>query len=232
MRNPILIATLSVIVALLMSTGAIHAQIPTPVPTISANALLAYQAWSKDQMEKILCMPVMVYISEAMINVSQNVDYWEDSGEYIELYNWGSVPVNISQWKISDYQGWYGDSIVDMTNDGGYGIPGTTIPAGGYALIVDPDTDVEALYGTLIEQHADQDKLIIVTVDDDAIGDGLLNDGGSITITTNRNVYHGNGAKQKRTLLNYGQQYDGKSMQWCGNMWKKTLLPTPGYSCN
>jgi len=69
---------------------------------------------------------VQVVISEIMANPLD-----EGSGEYVELYNAGSSAVDVAGWILDD-----GDATDALAGwDGG----STSIPAGGYAVILDPD---------------------------------------------------------------------------------------------
>ena len=71
-----------------------------------------------------------VVINEIMYDPSD-----ESRGEFVELYNPTSTPINVSGWKLSDD----GSDIDDLA---GFGGGSTTIPAGGYAVITDEDTNV------------------------------------------------------------------------------------------
>ena len=71
-----------------------------------------------------------IVINEVMYDPSD-----ESKGEFVELYNPTSAPVDVSGWKLSDD----GSDVDDLAGfDGGP----TTIPVGGYAVITDEDTNV------------------------------------------------------------------------------------------
>lgn len=250
MRRSFVLAILAT--ALAASTA--HAQIPfvpfvpTPFPRLPVVTL------NPDILEMLRCWPVGVKIDEIMVNVAQQMSSSEDAGEYIELYNTNDWAVDISHWTISD--GADTDTFVDY-NDG-IATPGLTIPAHGYAVILDPDTDLFDdwaqwpggdwyTYGSIMldgdptwgYDPIDPSKVIIVTVNDGAIGNGLKNGGGTITITTDRYVYKGNGAKQKLVLAYpnlvgkwYGSTYvswDGWSYEECmPGEWFEYAIPSPG----
>ncbi len=80
----------------------------------------------------------------------------EDTGEYIELYNYGDQAVDVADWRIDD-----GDATDTIE---GY-LGGTTvIPAGSYALILDRE---------YAGDYNPPGGVVLLTTDDTTIGSGL-----------------------------------------------------------
>lgn len=99
----------------------------------------------------------------------------ETLNEWIEIYNNGSVEINVSNWII-------GDNDNNDTLEGGlYNKEGTLIPAKGYAIITDDSTRVYNNFNV-------SDKAIKLYVDDASIGNGLSNDGESIYLYDNNGL--------------------------------------------
>jgi len=219
MRRHLIIVLMAT--AMLSSTASgLQAQyIPEYKPYVPYEEMKKLVPYIQDRLKLVTSLPPRVYINEIMVNVGMDISYREDAGEYVELYNWGTNPVEISQWRIS------GDQIVDY--DDGIGLPGTLIPARGYALIVDPDTDMWGDYRDLITND-DRSNFIIVTVDDDAIGDGLNNEGGVVNIITNWRKYRGGFHNIRVTYPNQaGGDYDGTSYEVCGIEYYSEGIPSP-----
>ncbi|MBD3166178.1 hypothetical protein GF324_06250 [bacterium] len=88
----------------------------------------------------------------------------EYATEYVELLNPDDQSVDLNGWLISD--GTAADTLVPLIPEGGL-----TLPAGGYALILDPDylADGEGLYDAQIPPDA-----LLLTVPDAAIASGGL----------------------------------------------------------
>lgn len=61
--------------------------------------------------------------------------YTDDNYEYVELYNFGGVDINVEGWLFSD-----GQETDTLEGDDVWGDGSTVIPAGGYAIITDNDT--------------------------------------------------------------------------------------------
>jgi len=94
--------------------------------------------------------------SEIMFNLEGS----DTPNEFVEVYNSGTVSVDLSFWQISD------KFSTDELVDGGMG---TIIPPERYALIMEGDYDESAgIYLNLIP-----DSVLIVRVDDNSIGNGL-----------------------------------------------------------
>jgi hypothetical protein len=110
----------------------------------------------------------------------------EATGEFIELYNAGADPVDVSGWILSD-AGDTSDALTDYLGPFDAGAPGTVIPAGGFALVVDPDYAGE--YHPLIEEGAPPDRLIMLTIRGDrTLGNGLGNAGDALTLSDRTGV--------------------------------------------
>ena len=182
-----------------------------------------------------------VIITEVKVN---SPDYREDVGEYVEIHNFGNRPVDIGAWRIvngndvdriEDYQNWRWD----------WGLPGTVIPPGGYALIVDIfrnegsplSRSEEALVDDLLRDivlNGDPEKVLVVRVDDDAIGNGLANDQDQIVIITDWPEWEGDGYQRLRIGWNRADNLgdcESCSFQLCGWFcWQVTGTPSPGSS--
>ena len=96
-----------------------------------------------------------VILNEVMANADD-----EDTGEFVELYNPGAVPVDVLNWYVQDAAD-TNDQIVDYTGSYDWGLSGTTIPAGGYCLYVDPEYSGD--YNWYLNQNVDVSKVIMVT---------------------------------------------------------------------
>ena len=72
--------------------------------------------------QQIVATPVArIIINEIMPNPSANLD----SGEYIEIYNWGTAPQDLQNWKL------HGNSLGDTARI----TTSLIVPAGGYVLL-------------------------------------------------------------------------------------------------
>jgi len=99
----------------------------------------------------------------------------EDTGEFVELFNRGQAAVDVAGWMLADAAD-TNDLIEDYTGDHDWGLAGTVIPAGGFALIVDPEYAGE--YTAFLEAGADSDGVVLLTIGKDTtIGNGLTNAG-------------------------------------------------------
>lgn len=214
------------------------AQIPFPIPdqviihqidpALLVNPLQQWQRMNDARLDAIMRwadqQPLVVSINEVMLNSS---DTNEEKGEYIELYNSCAYALDISQWTISDNEAT--DTLKDYWASG-LDTPGLLIPAHGYALIVDPD--MGGMYNTAIANGSDPEDLIIVTVADDSIGNGLSNFGETITITTNWTYWKS--TEKKKIVLSCPSQsaanYNGKSYRLKNGTWQLGGTPSPGFA--
>jgi hypothetical protein len=99
----------------------------------------------------------------------------EDTGEFVELFNRGDAAVDVVGWGLADAAD-TNDVIEDYVGPHDWGLPGTVIPPGGFALIVDPEYVGE--YRPFLEANADSSAVILLTIGKDTtIGNGLTNAG-------------------------------------------------------
>jgi hypothetical protein len=125
---------------------------------------------------------VTIVINEVMANPLD-----EDTGEFVELHNWGDVPVDVSDWRLADL-GDSNDVLLDYTGPHDWGRWGTVVPPGGFALIVDPEYAGE--YGPFFQAHADSTKVVLLTIGlDTTIGNGLTNAGDQVRIWDGHGFY-------------------------------------------
>lgn len=135
----------------------------------------------------------------------------ESLNEWIEIYNNGSSPVNVSNWIVGD------DNDNDTIAGGLYDGEGTTIPANGFAIITDDSTRVYNNFNV-------SDDAVRLYVDDSSIGSsGLKNTGETIYL------YDNNGSLiDKKT---YNSTTDGLSWAFVNGSLHKSN-PTPGFFNN
>jgi hypothetical protein len=128
----------------------------------------------------LLPMPLQAGNSDVVINEVMANAADEDTGEFIELYNTGTVAVDVQGWGLYDpYES--DDTIKDYTGTHDWGSTGTSIPAGGCAIIVDPEYAGE--YNTYLGSNADSNKVVMLTIGPDTeLGSQLANSGDTITI--------------------------------------------------
>ena len=109
-----------------------------------------------------------VVLSEVMANPAGS----EDSDEFIEIFNRGDESVDVSGWSVTD-----GDEVDALMpwDEGIHGVleadglvtGSTVIPPGGFAVILDPD------YGTGEQPHDLPPGAVVLTVEDNDLGNGL-----------------------------------------------------------
>ncbi|MFH1037688.1 MAG: lamin tail domain-containing protein [PVC group bacterium] len=166
-----------------------------------------------------------VTINEIMYDpaIWQGSDYYN---EYVELYNYGSEPVDASRLLIGD---WADNDKLYAYEDGGT----TIIPPGGYALITDTVTEVyETFY---VDPNA-----IRLRVEDNAIGQGLNNSGDIVLLSLNgvpveRLIYNDTIEWHKYDAAGYGASLQRINpmapaqdpCNWCGD----GLSPGRGSLC-
>jgi hypothetical protein len=104
----------------------------------------------------------------------------EDTGEFVELFNTGDAPVDLSGWRLADAAD-TNDLIEEYAGLHDWGLSGTIVPPGGYALIVDPEYSGE--YTDFLYTYADPDGTVLLTIGKDTtIGNGLTNAGDTIRL--------------------------------------------------
>ncbi len=94
-------------------------------------------------------------LTEVMANADD-----EDTDEFIEIYNWGSAPIDVSLFTV-----WDGDQI-DTIHDF-YGGTGTVVAPGEYAVIIDAEYDI------IGDKYGLSSAPILLTTSDTTIGSGL-----------------------------------------------------------
>jgi len=94
---------------------------------------------------------ITIAISEVMSNPLD-----EGNGEFVELFNYGTSAVDVAGFRITDGDAW--DTVA------AFGGGSTSIPAGGYAVIIDPDSD---------GAYVDAGALLLTVATTANIGSGL-----------------------------------------------------------
>ncbi|MBI2130735.1 lamin tail domain-containing protein [Candidatus Woesearchaeota archaeon] len=145
--------------------------------------------------------------SEVRINeiMSRPIDD-ESLNEWIELYNNGSVFVNVSGWTIGD--------IMDNDSMEGslFNKEGAVLPPFGYGIVVDDTTRVYHNFNVSPE-------VIWLYVDDSAMGNGLINTGETIYLYSNSTLIDS---------ITYPEVQEGSSISLINGSWLQAA-PTPGY---
>jgi len=109
-----------------------------------------------------------VVLSEVLANAQD-----EDTGEFVELYNKGDVPVDVAGWLLKDTTD-TNDPLKDYAGTYDIGVSGTMIAPGGFAIVVDPD--YAGQYNDSIGQNASLSAVLMLTIDGDkTLGNGLSN---------------------------------------------------------
>lgn len=146
-----------------------------------------------------------IIINEVMADPSSCSD---SVCEWIELYNNNEISINMTNWMISDESA--NDSLESSSGDSNIILPGNS-----FALIVDDDSRVFHNFNV-------GENIIWIYVDDDAIGNGLSNDGEeNIILYDNKNMTINN--------VTYTTTASGNSFALINGEWKESS-PTPGRS--
>ena len=104
----------------------------------------------------------------------------ESKGEFVELYNAGDGSVDLEGWPLGDSRD-VNDTITDFTGPHDFGLAGTVLAPGAYALVVDPDYEGE--YNERIAAAGDPGRLLMLTIKGDrTLGNGLGNSGDLVFI--------------------------------------------------
>ena len=104
----------------------------------------------------------------------------ESKGEFVELYNMGDEPVDLEGWPLGDSRD-VNDTITDFTGPHDFGLAGTVLAPGAYALVVDPDYEGE--YNERVAAAGDPVSLLMLTIKGDrTLGNGLGNSGDLVFI--------------------------------------------------
>jgi len=135
-----------------------------------------------------------IVINEVMFNPLNTT-----TGEFIELYNTGSTPVELLGWTIMDKSGTK-DVLANFNKDLGQ-FPGTQIQPKSYALILELDYNND--YTIFLQDFLDENT-VILTVGNSTLGNGLNND------------------IDELTLFNATNQLIDKKVEWSGmdTTWK------------
>jgi hypothetical protein len=123
-----------------------------------------------------------VVINEMMADPKgrTGTNYPEDRNEFVELYNISADPVDVRGWRITDFDATT-DSIIAWTDTSllvrypNVVIGTCSIPPYSYALILDPEYTSPNAVGGYIQPYIFPDSLVILTVGNTTIGNGLEN---------------------------------------------------------
>ncbi len=158
--------------------------------------------------EFILCAILLVPFSSAAVLINEvHPDPIDDESlnEWVELYNDGPEPVNVSGWVFGDA------SDNDTIKGGRFNGEGAQIPAFGFAILTDDTTRVYENYNV-------SSDAVHLYIDDSALGNGLLNDGEQIFLFFNGTLM---------AQANYTKPGQGFSSSLVNGSFKKSS-PTPG----
>ncbi len=162
------------------------------VSTLIISAVVTVAPTHKNSSSYTRATATHVVINEVYYDAPSG--YSEPQNEWIELYNPTSNNVDISGWNITDYEGNW--SFPD----------GTTIPAGGYILIVNDATYDNQFSDLFPGVHVDFDTNTSNTVPDVAVSGSLslANSGDDVhLLDADGNevdvVWYGNGGDMGRT---------------------------------
>lgn len=161
----------------------------------------------------------------------------ESTGEFVELLNLGESPIDLNGWVFRDLVD-AKDVVKDYTGSFDIGTSGTILTPKSYALIVDPDYAGE--YNSFIEAHSDLASLLILTIDDTTLGNGLGNSSDTVTLQSSdaaMNITHawdsdaGNGISWAGYSLGSSsetwkksQQAEGTSVGFANNLAPEAAL--------
>ena len=173
-----------------------------PPPTPSAPALLPTST-------SLGPNALSVTISEVMSNPCGNEDY-KKWNEYVELYNYGSQPVDVGGWWLADNGP---DNHADMLvswNDrrpnislGNVYTNSTIIPAGGFAVILSP-IYAEGMPPHNMPYHFPDETTILTIAEGDRLGDdifGIIGDGDGRDVLV---LYSGGENAIREVISTYG----------------------------
>ncbi len=127
-----------------------------------------------------MCLLIFsIVINEVMSNPmgKTGTNFPEDRNEFIELYNETDKPINLNGWIISDMDtedeicAWDNTDILKYYPD--VIINTLTIPAHGYALILDREYLKPDPEGKYEMPYSIPESTVILTTDDTSLGDGL-----------------------------------------------------------
>ena len=130
----------------------------------------------------VLCLGFAGKAAGAGIVISEVLadPHSESKGEFVELYNAGEEPVDLEGWPLGDSRD-VNDTITDFTGPHDFGLAGTVLAPGAYALVVDPDYEGE--YNARVAAAGDPARLLMLTIKGDrTLGNGLGNSGDLVFI--------------------------------------------------
>ncbi|MBU0647923.1 lamin tail domain-containing protein [Patescibacteria group bacterium] len=96
----------------------------------------------------------------------------EEKHEFLELLYEGTEQVDLTGWMVRDLSG--EDELVDFVSDYDLGKEGLVLDKGDLLLVVDRQYD-GVFSSELRDREEDLSKIVVITVDDDKIGNGLGN---------------------------------------------------------
>ena len=122
----------------------------------------------------LLCLPAVCAADIIITEIMYNPEGAESANEYVELYNNGDYKMPLNGYTISDGSGT--DQLYEYLGDGS----GFYLYPEQYALIIDPDywVEDEPIYGELVDGN-----ILLLTIEDTAIGSGGLSNSTAETIT-------------------------------------------------
>lgn len=154
-----------------------------------------------------------IVINELMYDAPSNIG--DTNGEWIELYNYGTQSIDISNWEIDD------DGISNRK------IPAmTTIPAGGYIVLIESTTSfTSSSYGYDLDDVNYVDVITLVL--DDNNGTLTLKDsmGATITTLTYSHSYGTATSNSGKTLEKIDPIEDDNDSNWGSSI---AIYGTPG----
>lgn len=129
-----------------------------------------------EKMNKILILTFLILANFSKANsqiliteIFPNPTGSDNQKEFVEIYNFSSQSVDLSQWKISD------NTSTDTFEETGNGL---TLQPNQFCIILENDYDLATgIYNGIIPETA-----LVLKVDDATIGNGLLNTSETISI--------------------------------------------------
>ncbi|MEO0077223.1 MAG: lamin tail domain-containing protein [candidate division WOR-3 bacterium] len=188
-----------------------------------------------------------IVITEVMANPKgiSGANNPEDRNEFVELYNISFEPVNIKNYRITDFDATdiiipWTDSLI-LVNYPNVIINESIIPPQSYAIILDPEYTSSNATGGQVQPYHFPDNLIIFTVGNTTIGDELATNDPILIYSLQGDSSSFGTPFQDDGFppIDYGSTYDGKSWEritpWAedtiGNWFRSidSSGSTPGY---
>lgn len=178
-------------------------------------------------------IPNFRYLNEV---APRALEAYEDTGEWIEIFNPHGYPFDISELGI-----YHNNTFDQKLEDYPYDpfVPGMVIPHHGFAIVMDMKMEGQYIEGetydavcNYINARSMQDKVIFLCTEDDAIGDGLHNRNDQLGVVGDAYLIRPDGdvpvAVASKVVWNLGTSMpDYKSWQFVGT-WQKSSW-TPGW---